>query len=766
MNLNLQAISLSPEVLKSIQDATRKQQDQIIEVAGYIKSVNYQAKTCVVFNVSDQLNYNVTVEGFLPLSENDAIVGIITQIGSHFTFVKKPLVKLSVDKDTIMHSIRKALKFQISQSLAEKVYTACLIAAEGDTVDEYLDKMSIDLHEKQIENFGPLPDYLMESQLFKLLKWWYKSRTMRKLYLLGLNNKEIRDSENIMNMTPSEIYDQCMLDSFKVIPIPIDKCKIIYDMLGLKYDDDKIYRATIVRKVYSNNIDKAWTGTPSKYLLDQFKNINKRTMEHLTAEYGVIGEYNTLYLKFHHSVESTIADILGKMINENISLMRSSITDELEPSHEDSRLTEEQFLAVKDAINHRLSIISGGPGTGKSSTIKSLCKELERRGVEYAVASFTGKAVARLKEILKNNKPMTLHMMIAKRKLITPFKFLIIDEASMIHMELLYFFFKSFGYDYNICFVGDRNQLQPISYGNLFTELINSQCIQPVYLTKNHRVNVTGIDDDLVVNAIKMVDYYYALMNRGPDEFIPPIEFQQGNNFHKLEGGLDLTFEIVRLMADKGIKSDDIMVITPYTKYLDEINRNCQKIYTNGSRYVSCPRGTKWCIGDKVRMVANNYSLNLMNGDAGIIIDVNPEIGKSGYHEIQVAFTSGVTILFDVNYDLDEKTVAEVAMSSSEMYLSSNNPNLSLLTHNFCSTVHSMQGNEVDTSIFFLPREDKISGSFVNFNLLYTAITRSKKMCFVVGDIQQFDLHVGISPSYRVDNLSRRLRTICGKESG
>src|SRR4029079_5550588 len=102
--------------------------------------------------------------------------------------------------------------------------------------------MAIDLHEKQIEDFGPLPDYLMESQLFKLLKWWYKSRTMRKLYLLGLNNKEIKESENIMNMTPSEIYEQCMVDAFKIIPITIDKCKVVYDMLGLSYDDEKIYR--------------------------------------------------------------------------------------------------------------------------------------------------------------------------------------------------------------------------------------------------------------------------------------------------------------------------------------------------------------------------------------------------------------------------------------------------------------------------------------------------------------------------------------------
>jgi len=750
---------------QQLQQLIKKQEQQIINIAGFVKSINIQSKSCVVFDAVTQTNYNISIDGFLPLSEGDAICGHICPLGSGFTFLKKPLVKLSVDEHTIVQSIRKALKYQINDSLAKKVYTAAFIAAEGDTVDEYLDKMAIDLHEKQIEDFGPLPDFLMESQLFKLLKWWYKSRTMRKLYVLGLNNKEIKESENIMNMTPSEIYEQCMKDAFRIISISIDKCKIIYDMLGLTYDDDKIYRATIVRKVHSNNIDKAWTGTPSKYILDQFKSINKNMVAKLEEEYGVIGELGTLYLKFHYTVETTIAEILSKMINDNNSVFKSSTTEIIQGVFKDSKLTDEQKSAVTEGLNKRITIISGGPGTGKTNTIKSLVLELERLGIPYAVASFTGKAVARLKEVLKNNKPMTLHMMIAKRKQIAPFKHLIIDESSMVTTELLYFFFKSFGFDFNITFVGDRNQLQPISYGNLFTELIVSGCLTPIYLTKNHRVNVTGIQDDLVYNANLMVDHYYKILNRDPDEFIPPIEFHQGNNFFKLEGGLDIVFEIVRLMSDKGIKSDDLMVISPYVKYLDEINRNCQKIFNNSVNYITCPRGIKWSIGDKVRIVANNYNLNLMNGDAGHIIDLITEPGKSGYPEIQVQFASGQTVIFDVNYDIDDKSNYDMSLGTSETYLVSNNPSLSLLTHNFCSTVHSMQGNETDTCIFFLPREDKINPSFINFNLLYTAITRSKKMCFVVGDIQQFDLHSTISPAYRVDNLARRIQLLCNENN-
>ena len=169
-----------------------QQQNEVFAIMGFVKSVNINTKTCIIFDVNANKTFVCSFEGFLPISDTDAIYGFISKLGGGYSFIKKPLVKVSVDKDTVIKSITKALKYQINNSLATKVYESCLIKADGDTVDEYLDNMAIDLHEKQIEDFGVLPDLLMESQVMKLLRWWYKSRTLRKLYLLGLNNKEIK----------------------------------------------------------------------------------------------------------------------------------------------------------------------------------------------------------------------------------------------------------------------------------------------------------------------------------------------------------------------------------------------------------------------------------------------------------------------------------------------------------------------------------------------------------------------------------------------
>ena len=739
-----------------------KSQNEIIAIMGFVKSVNINNKTCNVQDIESKQLYNCTYEGFLPVTESDVLYGYIVKSFSNYQFVKKPLVKVSVDKETIVKSMCKSLKYQINNSLANKLYDSCLINAEGETVDEYLDKMAIDLHEKQIENFGVLPNFLMETQVMRLLKWWYKSRTLRKLYLLGLNNKEIKNSELIMSMTPSKIYDHCMVDPFLIIPIPIDKCKTIYDSMGKQYTEDQLYRASIVRTLYHNNVDKAWTGTPSRYIISQYKDINKNIMQKLKEDYGVVGDLYTVYLGFHYKVETTVAETFSNMIklNESGSLRK------VDPVWTNPNLTDEQKSAISIALNSALSIISGGPGTGKTSTIKDLIDNLESLGISYQVAAFTGKAVARIKEVLKKKTPATLHMLITRRKQVTPFKFLIIDEASMVTTELFYYFCKAFGTDYQLCLVGDVNQLQPITYGNMFTELIKSQCVKPIYLTKNHRCKNEGMENnDLLHNVELMVRHYNQMLYRAPDEYVEPLIFKEGNNFFKLEGTMELVFQIVKLLSDRGIRSKDIMVITPYTKYLDEINRGCQNIYNVGARHIVCPRGVKYSVGDIIRMTSNNYNLGLMNSDSGVITDINPTPGKSGYPELIVEFDSGISVKFDVTYDeIDVEKNLTLALGSDN-YTITNNPTLSLITHNYGCTIHCSQGSEYSFVIIYIPREDKMSSSFINFNLLYTALSRARNSAFLIGDYQSFELHCATQPPFRVDNMSERIIKLIEKES-
>jgi len=722
---------------------------QIQCVYGLVKSININSKLLVI---NDQLTNRLITcrfDGFLPASESDVITGMIIKQEGSYIFYKKPLIKLSTDKDTIIKSIIKGLGHTIGNALATRIYENMLIYGEGLTVDEMLNTMAVDLHDKQIENFGVLCDYLQGNQVLKLLRYWYKSRTMRQLYLLGLNNTEIKKIEEMTQKTPTEIYEQCLINPFKIIPIPIDKCKQIFESIAKDYTDEDLYYATIVRKIYFNCQDKSWCGTPSKFIQDQFKGIK---MEVLKRDYEIEGEFHTLYLKHHYKIEKTVAEILAGMIKLN------EHKRDIIPEFKDSRLTDIQKNSVSISLNKQLTTILGEAGSGKSTVIAEIARNLERLNIPYAVAAFTGKAVAVNKEKLCNNIPMTLHMMISRHKQMAPFKFLIIDEAPMTPTELLYYIFKCFGTNFQLCLVGDENQLPPISWGNLFTEIINSKTFDSIILPKSHRCTVEDSLNDINFNARALIENYKQRKNS--NEFVPPMEFRTGNNFFRLEGDITNILELVKLFHDQGVDPSKIIVITPYTKYLDDINRGIQKIYNIGKKTLVDERGINWSLGDKIMITSNNYNLNLMNGDEGIVIDLNTEIGKSGHRELFIQFKSGQVYKFDVTYDTEDFNLT--IDTSGDNYTITNNPTLSLLTHSYAITVHKSQGSEYDFVIAYMPKNEK-DNSFINFNLIYTWFTRPKVSIFLVGDLQAIDLACTREPPFRVDNLGKRLKVLLGE---
>ena len=1042
---------------------------QIQCVYGLVKSININAKLIVI---NDQLTnqlYTCKFEGFLPASEFDVITGMIFNQNGSYIFYKKPLIKLSVDKDTVIKTIVRGLGNTISNALSTKIYENILVNGKGLPVNEILNNMAIDLHDKQIENFGVLIDFLLPNQVLKLLRYWYKSRTMRQLYLLGLNNTEIKKIEEMTQLTPTDIYEQCLINPFKIIPISIDKCKQIFESIAKEFSDEDLYYATIVRKIYYNCQDKSWCGTPSKFIQDQFKGIK---MEILKRDYGIEGEFHTLYLKHHYKIEKTVSEILANMIKLNKN------DKGLIPIFKDLRLTDPQKHAVNIAINKQLTIITGAAGTGKclhpdtpilmfngdiklakniitgdllmgddnkvrnvlsisngtdkmykiiptfgkgficnephiltlrttnprvinydkgyqviyitngnleriycqtskdanslisdiksevfdisvksyidkpdifkkmcalvnseiefmekslpidpyilglyiftsninddkriklinnlvrseeiniknrislyqyipdiykisnkknrneflsgiidnfticypndnyiikssiilsnenekiidtleymflslghyvnrinnkieiltnkteftincrnsninikhqkpvynklkiepigfgkyngfeidgnkrfvlgnflvthnTTIIKEITQNLEKNGIPYAVSAFTGKAVARNKEVLGNNIPMTLHMMIARHKQISPFKYLIIDEAPMNPTEIMYYIFKCFGTDFQLCLVGDENQLPPISWGNLFTEILNSNTIERLVLPESHRCKVEKSINDINFNSNALISNYK--LRKTTNEFVEPMEFRTGNNFFRIEGDICNILELVQLFHDQGVDSSKIIVITPYTKYLDDINRGIQKIYNVNKKTLIDERGVNWSLGDKIMITSNNYNLNLMNGDEGIIVDLNLEIGKCGYKELFIQFKSGQVYKFDVTYDVEDFNVT--VDTSGDSYTITNNPTLSLITHSYAITVHKSQGSEYDFVIGYMPKNEK-DNSFINFNLIYTWITRPKITFFLVGDLQAFDLASTREAPFRVDNLGKRLNKL------
>ncbi|EQD27309.1 ATP-dependent RecD/TraA family DNA helicase, partial [mine drainage metagenome] len=139
--------------------------------------------------------------------------------------------------------------------------------------------------------------------------------------------------------------------------------------------------------------------------------------------------------------------------------------------------TSEQTKAIQGAMDHKICIITGGAGVGKTTVISEIVKNLNIRGLRYRLLSFTGKAVSRLKEVTGSNKCSTIHRFLNKSRAETDV--IIIDEASMVTDALMHQLFDTCRIN-RIVLVGDPNQLEPIGWGKFFKELVKSETI-PCY---------------------------------------------------------------------------------------------------------------------------------------------------------------------------------------------------------------------------------------------------------------------------------------------
>jgi exodeoxyribonuclease V alpha subunit len=391
-------------------------------------------------------------------------------------------------------------------------------------------------------------------------------------------------------------------------------------------------------------------------------------------------------------------------------------------------LDEQQKMAVKEAVCNGLLIITGGPGTGKTTTINGIIKVFEAEGLDILLAAPTGRAAKRMSDTT-GYEAKTIHRMLELSKLTqgdqSSFTFernesnpletdvLIIDEMSMVDLSLMHALLKAVSVGTRLILVGDVNQLPSVGPGNVLKDIINSHCFNVVMLTKIFR---QAADSDIIVNAHKInAGEQICLDNKSKDFFLL-----------KRDNSDVITAVMINLIKNKLPKyvqatSFDIQVLTPMRKGelgVEKLNKALQaalnppshdkkeKEYHNGI----------FREGDKVMQVKNNYQLGweikssyglsiqtgtgVFNGDAGIIKEIN-------------LFSEQLTVEFDdnrlVNYSFSQLDELELA---------------------YAVTIHKSQGSEYPAVV--LPILDGPRLLF-NRNLLYTAVTRAKSCVVIVG---------------------------------
>lgn len=403
--------------------------------------------------------------------------------------------------------------------------------------------------------------------------------------------------------------------------------------------------------------------------------------------------------------------------------------------------------------------------THNTTCLGQIVHNLELRGVPYAVCSFMGKAVARIREVTGKRNPSTMHRLIANTRKNqfgklsmrfdgdTPqvsYKKIIIDEGSTITTELLYDFIQAYPNIESIILIGDVNQLNPIGWGNLFQQMLKSETIPTYRLTTNYRVyNTNGERDGIILNA-------NAIVSHDPQY---PFEYVMTTNFSVIEGPIERVYDIIRGCYAGGVKAHQLVVVTPYNRSLYPLNREFQEIYSDGRRSVTDSRGVRWMIGDRVMLGENDQEINVFNGESGDILDITDkailvDFGSSGSHEFlleptlqgQANYNQGTSSSYyrrGEQLDGDEGDIDEERT-------------VKRLQHAFAITIDKSQGSEWDFVILYI--DEFNTGSFVNRFRVYTAETRAKR-CFwaVVSDIELFNIASVKPPPYRCDNLNQRL---------
>ena len=706
-------------------------QPQLAEVTGKVISINQKNKSIFhIYAENANKKFKCIYEGFLLIKVGDALQSVaeysIIRNEETLTFKTPPYVIIGSDKVTLMEAFASALRGTgYTAKKGEAIYNILLKeAGEESKIVDLLNSFAMHYNYEQI-NYDPFTLFSTTidlKQFIKLCKYVYKNFILRKLYLLGLNNKEINSSK----YNPLDLYDKVHENPYSVTSLSLEKCDDILSRCGKPVDFKFRECGKIVRKI-SDMMDNGWTGVPSKMLLRMFPKLVD-FMPMLKDEFGVATEMHTVYLNYPYEVETFMCEKVKTMLSQPPIFEFSDIIftrDDLSP---------EQKEAIEKSLRSNISIITGGGGSGKSTCIKELVYNLEKNGIAYRLASFTGKAVSRIREVTGKKEPATLHMMISlakgKPKTRETFKYLILDESSMITSELLYEFMKVFPFNFSIIFLGDKNQLPVISWGNLFESLIESKIVPTTYLKTIHRTNSVS-DNGILINANRIIRF------KNEPEENEEFDFEVTPNFKVIPGDIEKVKAMLVALKNSGIDSDKLVIISPYNRDLDVLNSVSSTLYNGNNRSIIDQRKKIWRIGDRVMLILNDYKHNLMNGTEGKIIDCDVV-------QEQITVQIGAeSFIFKTSAVLEEDDGCK-ELNTTSLILS------------YSISCHRSQGSEYDYVIGYTP-EGKPSSTFLNSNLLYTLITRTKKMIWLIGDIETLIRSATTKPSWRCSNLTKRL---------
>ena len=369
-------------------------------------------------------------------------------------------------------------------------------------------------------------------------------------------------------------------------------------------------------------------------------------------------------------------------------------------------LAENQKQAVREAIDKKVMVVTGGPGTGKTTIINSIIRIYRRLGQRVLLAAPTGRAAKRMSEA-SGHEAKTIHRLLEFSPKDGRFKkdednplsadLIVIDETSMMDIVLMYQFLKAVPWEATLVLVGDVNQLPSVGAGNVLKDIIESERIPTVRLTEIFRQARESL---IVVNAHRVNNGQMPVTDKTGASLQDFYFFQAEEPELALQKIVELCKEkIPRKFGYKPV--DDIQVLTPMHRGVigaANLNAELQK-HLNPSTDELVRGGMSLKVGDKVMQIRNNYDKEVFNGDIGRIVKIDKE-----EQEVVVNY-DGKTVRYEYS-ELDEIVLA------------------------YAVSVHKSQGSEYPVVVMPVLTQHYI---LLQRNLLYTGITRGKRLVVLVG---------------------------------
>lgn len=608
------------------------------------------------------------------------------------------LNKIKEDKSCLM------LVPKMTEKKMESIYNSVMKYENSDEIIIYLTKLGFTMKDamKLLNSYGLSIKSVIEENVYTLSED-VDFKTLDKVFF------------NLHDSTDENRTDACIIEAMK--------------QLSFDAGDTYSYEDEIREKLSSFDIVLS---------SEEFDEYMKKLMKR--KEVRIENDMYFLYGNF--KMELSIADALFE-INSRPTNKIPSLDDHIKKFSDSHNVTynDDQKRAIATALEENVTIITGGPGTGKTTIVRAIAGLFidmhpysEKQALEeIALLAPTGRAAKRLSD-LTGLPAMTIHRYLKWDKTTGKFeyneynkhyqKLIIVDETSMIDTETFYALLKGIDHSVRLVIVGDDNQLPSVGPGLILTDLITSELFNHVPLHEIYRQSIGSSIPYLCLN-IKNHELEEESISRKED-----FSFLNVDN-HMVK---DTIKSICKLSIKKGIDVNNIQILAPMYKGengIDNLNAILQELFNPSSKEKGEIKigDVTYRVGDKVLQLINDPDNNIYNGDIGYVVETNP----SSKDKVLIVNFYGNAVFYKREDIIN-------------------------LKHAYAITIHKSQGSEFDHVIMPITMN---YGRMLYNKLLYTGISRAKKSLTLLGNPQAF--YMGVNNDYSLNRKTNLVACLMNK---